>query len=81
MTLLLLITIVALVMFFVAFVSPKSGSKAQRRADQVIDIIKRKLQNKPKIVQKLFGTPPRISHKAIHKSAETGKKTCKKLPL
>ena len=74
-----MVIIIAIGAFIVAFISPKHGTGAQRTSANLLDKSKSAISSWPKIIRKIVGTPPKLSHKAVEKSAEAGKKSRKKL--
>jgi hypothetical protein len=78
MTLLLLVLILSLGVFFVAFISPKKGTRAQQHSRNILDLFLDKVKHWPGWIQTVITKPPIVSHKTVSKSADLGKTARKK---
>jgi ABC-type transport system involved in cytochrome bd biosynthesis fused ATPase/permease subunit len=74
-----LVVIVLIVVFVVAFISPKRGTKAQKRSAALLKKLKSAISSWPKAIKKITSTGPKLSQKAVQKSAAAGKKSRRKV--
>ncbi len=78
MVLITVVIILSILVFAVAFVSPRKGTKAQQHSMKFLYRFLQQLRRLPQFLHPIVTKPPIASHKVIHKSAELGKKARKK---
>lgn len=73
MILISIVLLLSLVVFVVAFVSPRKGTNTQQHSVRLLDVFLQKVRGLPKFWRVVLTKPPVVSQKTIHHSAEAGK--------
>jgi hypothetical protein len=74
-----LVLLLSLIVFIVAVISPRKGTRAQVHSQRILDIFFSKIRSWPNWIKAIINKPPIASHKVFTKSAHLGKATRKKV--